>query len=383
MDLLTLEELKALAKENVSPCVSLFMPTHRAGAGTRQDSIRFKNLLREAEGGLRSLGLRSPIAKGLLEPAQRLLANSAFWRHQSDGLAVFVSADLFRYYRLPLDLAEQVVVGERFHLKPLLPFFMGDGHFFLLALSQNQVRLLEGTRHSVDELDLEGVPTSLSEALGYDVLEKQIQFHTRTQAPGTGGRSAVFHGHDPADEAKGRILRYFRQVNEGLDRVLKGEHAPLVLAGVEYLLPLYKEVNTYPYLLERGIYGNPEGLTPTELHKRAWEIVGPHFLEAKQTARARYQELVGTGKTSTDVREVVLAAYHGQVDVLFVALSVQQWGRFLPETNTVLLREEPMPADEDLLDTASIQTVLNGGTAYAVERDKVPDNAPLAAIFRF
>lgn len=382
MDLLTLEELKALVGQNIGACASLFMPTHRAGAETRQDPIRFKNLLGQAEEGLRALGLRSPQARELLEPARKLLTDSAFWRHQSDGLAVFAAANLFRFYRLPLDFAELAVVGERCHVKPLLPLFMGDGHFFVLALSQNQVRLLEGTRHSVDEIDLEGIPTSLVEALGED-REKQLQFHTRTQAPGTGGRAAGFHGHDPADEAKGRVLRYFRQVNKGLGQVLRDERAPLVLAGVDYLLPLYKEANTYPHLLEQGITGSPEALAPAELHGRAWEIVQPRFLEAKQAARARYQELVGTGRTSTTVKEVVLAACHGQVEVLFVAVGIQQWGRFVPETNTVHVSEEPVPGDEELLDLAAIQTVFNGGTVYAVESEKVPGGAPLAAIFRF
>jgi hypothetical protein len=30
-----------------------------------------------------------------------------------------------------------------------------------------------------------------------------------------------------------------------------------VLAGVEYLLPIYREANTYPHLLAEGIHGNP------------------------------------------------------------------------------------------------------------------------------
>jgi len=382
MDPLTLDELKALVRQNVGVCASIFMPTHRAGAETRQDPIRFKNLLREAEEGLRALGLRSTQVRGLLEPARRLLTDSTFWRHQSDGLAVFAAVDLFRFYRLPLDLAELVVVGERCHIKPLLPLFMGDGHFFILALSQNQVRLLEGTRHSVDEIDLEGVPTSLVEALG-EGGEKQLQFHTRTGAPGAGERAAGFHGHDPADEAKDRIFRYFRQVNEGLSQVLRDERAPLVLVGVDYLLPLYKEANTYAHLLDQGITGNPEALTPAELHGRAWEIVHPRFLEARQVARAQYQELVGTGRTSTTIQEVVPAACHGQVEVLFVAVGVQRWGHFVPEANAVHLSGEPTPGDEDLLDFAAVQTILNSGTVYAVEPENVPDGAPLAAIFRF
>jgi hypothetical protein len=50
------------------------------------------------------------------------------------------------------------------HVKPLLPFLASDGVFYILALSQNQLRLLAGTRHTVDEIDLENVPETLSEA---------------------------------------------------------------------------------------------------------------------------------------------------------------------------------------------------------------------------
>jgi len=384
VDMLTLDELKALVDQVDGACVSIFMPTHRVGAETSQDPIRLKNLLGEAESRLRTLGLRSPQARKLLDPARKLITESAFWRQQSDGLAVFAADGLFRSYRLPLDFAELVVVGERCHVKPLLPLFVADSHFFILALSQNQVRLLEGTRYSVDELDLKGVPGSLKEALEHEDPEKQLQFHTRTGAPGGIGKQAAgFHGHDPADQAKDRVLRYFRQVDEGLGQVLRDESVPLVLAGVDYLLPLYKQANTYPHLLESGVTGNPEKLAQAELHGRAWEIVQPRFLEAKQAASAQYHELAGTGKTSADIREVVPAAYHGRVHTLFIAVGVQQWGRFDLDAKVVDLHDAPAPGDQDLLDLAAIQTILNGGTVYAVDAERVPGGSPSAAIFRY
>jgi hypothetical protein len=47
------------------------------------------------------------------------------------------------------------------------------------------------------------------------------------------------------------------------------------------------------------------------------------------------------------------------------------------------LRDEPQPGDEDLLDSAAVHTFLNGGTVYAVEPVEVPDEATLAAVFRY
>jgi hypothetical protein len=36
-----------------------------------------------------------------------------------------------------------------------------------------------------------------------------------------------------------------------------------------------------------------------------------------------------------------------------------------------------------LLNAAAIQTIFHGGTVYAVEPGAVPDEAPVAAVFRY
>src|SRR5215207_2909888 len=202
MELLSRAELETLIEEPEGLCVSIFLPTHRAGAQIQQDPIRLKNLLREAEEQLLAKEFRAPEAEELLGPAWELLDDSVFRRHQSDGLAIFLSAGVFRYYRLPLNFEDLVVVADRYYLKPLLPLLAGDGQFYVLALSQNEIRLLRATRHSVSEVELEDVPQSLADTLRYDDQEKQLQFHTGT-AGGRGGRAAIFHGHKPDDDPKG------------------------------------------------------------------------------------------------------------------------------------------------------------------------------------
>lgn len=195
MDLLTKNDLRALIEKPKGPkglCISIFMPTHRMWPETQQDPIRLKNLLRIAEENLIRNGLRSPEAKKLLEPSQVFLIDTSFWRYQSDGLAIFLSSDVFQYYRLPLKFGEFAVVTHRFNIKPLLPLFNSDGHFFVLALSQNKIRLFQSTRYSISEMDLEKthVPTSISEALRYTEFEKQPHFRTRI-TPFTGGSTPV------------------------------------------------------------------------------------------------------------------------------------------------------------------------------------------------
>jgi hypothetical protein len=383
MKIFTRDELRILTGAAQAPCVSIYLPTHRVPTENQQDRTRLKNLIRQAQESLQTYGLRPAEAESLLEPVTRLLGAIPFWKDKRDGLALFISPGMFRQYQLPTAFEPLVVVAHRFHLKPLLAF-LGGNEFFVLALSQNAVRLFEGSRFGLSAIDdLEGVPKNLADALKYDELIKHQQFRTGIGVGGARGeRAATFHGQS-ADDAKDNILRYFRQIDQGLQDFLREEQAPLILAGVEYLLPIYKEANTYQHLLGEGITGNPEGLSPEDLHRQAWALMGPYFKRGQEQAAARYRQLAGTGRTANDPREIVPAAYQGRVECLFLAVGRQQWGDYDPGANELHLHPEARPGSFDILDLAGTQTLLQGGVVYAVEPGEVPDAALLAAIFRY
>lgn len=380
MDLLRPRNVGELLDVAEDTCVSLYMPSHRAGPETRQDPVRLKNLLGRAEADLLERGLRRPEARELLAPAEELVGDGAFWQHQGDGLAVFLSPRLRRVYRLPVSFDELVMVNDRFHVKPLLRLLTGDGRFLVLALSKKQIRLLEGTRQTVSEVDLEDVPRSLAEVAVHREM-RALQWHTGTGGSGGGRRAAVFHGHGPEEDDE-IIRKYLRRIDEGLRQAVHDERSPLVLAGVDPLLDLYRQVTGYSSVLPEGVSGNPDDLRPDQLHERAWAIVGPHFHGKMEAAADRYRQSVGTGLTAAGVTDVVPPAFQGRVDTLWVAVGIQRWGRYRQE-GEVEMRDRPLPGDHDLLDVAAVQTLLHGGTVYAVDPGEVPDDAPVAALLRY
>jgi hypothetical protein len=71
------------------------------------------------------------------------------------------------------------------------------------------------------------------------------------------------------------------------------------------------------------------------------------------------------------------------VDTLFVARGRQIWGSFDQKSGTVRFSEKDGSGTEDLLDTAVAYTLINGGTVYAPEPEKMPQQTLAAAIFRF
>ncbi len=378
MDSLSREDIKTLIETQAEWCVSLFMPTVRAGAEVQQNPIRFKNLLRQAGERLSELGVRVPDAEDLLRPAQSVLDNPDLWRGNSDGLAVFVAPGQLRTYHLPESFGELVMVERRFHIKPLLSLLSNDGRFYILAVSQDQVRLFEGSRHRVGEIELVSVPESLSAALQYDGFERL----TRTVRGG--GSGGAVHGGGEF-EAKPDILRYFQMVDRGLRDLMSEQHALLVLAGVDFLLPLYREANTYNHLVDEGITGNPEMLNAKDLHQRAWQIIKPLFEKGQADHRATYEELAGRQdeRATQNLKQIVQAAHEGRVAALFVARDMQQWGVYRAHSHNVHAHPTHQPGDQDLLDLAAAQTFANGGVIHAVDLADVPGGDSAAAILRY
>ncbi|MEG3439769.1 hypothetical protein V0288_21760 [Pannus brasiliensis CCIBt3594] len=389
MSEISIEDIKTLTEQSGNTCVSIYMPMMWTGLESNQNPVRYKNLVREMEKQLRDYGLPAGEIEDFLDRAESIdVEDEEFWQKQSQGFALFLSTDFLQYYRLPLSFDELVVINDRFHLKPLLPLLTNDGDFYILTLGQKQVRFLEATRYSVREVEVEGMPKSLDEALGYDETAKEGQFRIQTGKGGTSNpypQPGSFHGQGSPDRDQHHrtLLQFFYAVDSALHERLHDKHAPLILVGVEYLLPLYREANTYPYLVEEGIAESAKVLTSEELHEQALPMIEPYLTRSREEAIERYRELSATEQTSTDLEETIAAAYYGRVDSVFVPIDRQEWGYFKASDNEIEQHETPELGDEDLLDTVAIQTLLHGGTVYAVEPDRVPDTAPVAAIFRY
>src|SRR5215212_7103642 len=323
MDILNPTELKSLIAQQEKMCISLYMPTHRVGREQQQDPIRLKNLLAEAETKLSATGMRRPEIQKMMSQAERLL-----W---------------------------------------------------------NKVRLFEGNADMMSEIELNFV-TNMEEALRLDDGERSFNMLSGSQRSGEGRVGAgSLHGHGIDDDDKKDILRFFQSVNQGLNEALNDRNIPMVLAGVDYLLPIYRESTSYKNLLQDGIIGNPDREDLKELHEKAWNIVRPIFEESQKKAFEKFEQLSGQQSDLAihDLTAAVKAAVFGQVETLFVRLGAQKWGRYDAENNKVMVTGEPGPGNDDLFDFAAAQTLLNSGQVFAVPPEQMPAGEEIAAILRY
>ena len=391
IDVLNLSELRQLLDVRPGLHVSIYLPTHRKGPEIQQDPLVLRHLVDEALAQLTAIGMRRPDAEALLAPARMLVdaPQDRFWQHQSEGLALFLAAGTSLSYRTQVAFQPIAHVGQRFVVRPLLPALAGDAPFYVLALSQHQVRLLAATRFTVSEVALPEIPPSLEDALRTYEFERQVRVRSAGSpgAPG-GNRASAYHGHGSAsDEASLRrhVVEYIHALENGVDTALAEQTAPLVLAGLAEMQGLYRAENRYRHLLADGIDGNPDHLDVEELQRQAWELIAPRLQETQVQALALFEQFAGTGdpRAAYSLEGVLPAALYRRVDTLFVPAAGACWGTFDEEASRLDLHPEPQPGDEDLLDYAVYHTLRHGGSIFPLAPEQMPLDAPIAAIFRY
>ena len=350
------EDLRRLLEPPEPPCVSIYLPTHRRFPEKRQDPTRYRALLSRAESALAGRSATGDVDR-LLGPL-RGLEQCAHWEHSLDGLAVFSSGEFQAAYRLPVPVPEGAFVADSFHVKPLIPFLHANQRYFALALSQNAVSLYEGGPLGAAQVELRGVPASLRAALGVPDFDRSVTGH-----PG-GPAGLVLYGRGPGREVtKESLVKFFRQIDHGLHEYLREERAPLILAAVGYYHPLYREVNTYPHLLEPGLDGNFERENGDGIHAGAWPIVSQALGREIAERTERYRELAGTGLASDRIDEIADAIPAGRVRVMLAAAGDRY------ETEQV----------DDLCEEA----LKRHAEVFVIPPDAMPTSSPVAAIYRY
>jgi len=169
---LTSDHLNKLLGEQEAPCVSLYMPTHRSHPENQRDPLVYKNVLKALE---TSLAEKYPteLTRPLLEKLSHLGEDKEFWNIRTDGLAILVSPKVFRIFDLQRPVSELAIAADSFHIKPLLRVLQSADRYHILCINRDEARLYEGTRDTLDQVELRDVPTTLTEALGEELTDSR------------------------------------------------------------------------------------------------------------------------------------------------------------------------------------------------------------------
>lgn len=373
--------LNGLLGEGSGPRLSLYLPTHRFGPEAEADRAILGTCLVRAEELLAAEGSSEDEIRSLLKPVRALLDDTFVWKHLSEGLAIFVAPEEMHLVRAAVHFPQEVTLGSRFRLAPLVPALPRTEHYFVLALSMGATRLVEVSPGEAVQVRVPGMPETMDDALDYDQFQSEVQVHSAGPRR-LGSRQAFVHGHGDDDEERRErdLLAYFRLVADGL-KVRVGD-VPVILASVEEYYPIFRKANSSCDLLT-GIAGSPDHLTDRQLADAALAVLELRAEERIREALEQYRELGDRRRVSDDAAEIVQAALQGRMDTLFVAPGMALWGTFEPDLGRVAFHQDRQPGDDDLVDLAVVRTLGQGGEVMSVPADRVPGGGPLAAILRY
>lgn len=373
---LTSKALKEIAVTG-GPAVTLFLPSEVPGGPNRRLSARIRKVADELETRCAERGFTAKESKDFLAP---LRDHAEQIERETEGLAVAIlrSPEAFRYFWLPRRFEQAVHVADNFHIRPVLDLLEGDMRFYILALAQKDLRLLACTDHSAEEVDL-----------GRKELHNMVEFvatdqpdHNQRNATGPGGTSAGFSTNSDKERKDEYLYQYFSAVNKAVHEKLKDGKIPLVLAGVDYEIALYRKINTYAALCTAVVQSSANSLRGTELHTRGLECLAECRRERLDTILAQHDKQ-GGGVADAPVTEIVKAAYEGRVAHLLIGEGATCFGNFDDATHRVREHSHPAAGDEDLLNAASIQTILHAGEVHVLPDARIPGDRPAAAVMRY
>lgn len=368
VDIPTRNEMAKLAQSRNAGSVSIYLKTTPLTQEINAAQIELGNLLREAQQQLQAIDFDKRELAKITTAIEDLLDDDEFWVYQATSLAIFVTPDHIRTYRLPNNLKSMVQVSDRFHLKPLFRAITFPQSAFILALSENATRLLEVHADApAVEVKVDELPKSAASATGRPTLNDRS--HNR-RLHGSEGQNIL-------------LEQYARKVDSALRTVLAGRETPLILAATGRLASVFPQVCSYPYLLEQTIGDSPDRMTESELTAAARPILDASYQQEVAQLRELFSKRDGERRATTDISDAARAATYGAIDTLMVDIDTVVPGYIDDESGAVTFVEEDDAKAYGIVDEIAARALASGARVLGVRREDLPENHELAALLRY
>jgi hypothetical protein len=367
IDLPTLPELKSLISARADACVSIYIATTPQTQHVSASRIAYRNLVKSGVEQLVQIGLDKRRRAALEQVLSALAEDDDFWRLQAHSLAVLATPDSLRTFRLATAIADTVQVSDRFHMKPLLRAIAFPQTAFVLALSENSVRLLEVFPDAPPSIvRIQDLPKSAADAVGRASVNNLTQ---NTRIANAEGQTVL-------------LRQFARKVDAALRGILAGRDIPLILAATDPLGPIFRGLNSYPALLSEGISASPDRLSEEELAVAARPVLDGYYKAQIHAAKELFNDRSGQRRATQDIGEAARAATNGAIELLLVDID-----QILPGTigddGSITRASSEDARSYDIVDEIAGRAILTGAKFLGVRNSDIPDGAPLAAILRY
>jgi len=364
-------DLQSLAAAKGGHRLSLYVPLDNREPP--RSPIHLKNLMDEAR-ELLGRTLDEAQVEQMVAPLTALMADASELKG-TGTIALFIEPDGERgRYRLEHTTNPKVVVDDHFYLRPLTEA-LNQTPFAVVCLSQKAVRIFASTPDNLVELEPADLPRrGIDDIPGADAEHNGLQHHT------AGHRGpAIHHGHRDDTKGDNELLKRLCQATAQALLSQGDPQVPIVVAATERLAALFE--HQADGLEVAGVINGHHVDTPLEqLHAEASKLMDTYIHTRDRDLRENLETAIAHGRGAKRLSEVLIAAFDGRVDTLFVDQSAQRWGTLDPGARRVVVHNQPREGDRDLIDMAVRLTLQHGGDV--VPYMPIEDQKGLATIHR-
>ncbi|MFC0228575.1 baeRF11 domain-containing protein [Serratia aquatilis] len=362
VDIPSREEYSYLADVRSDACVSIYLQTSPLHQQLAASKIQFGNFIKEALQQVTDRGLDKRRIVLLEEELYSVLEDESFWDLHAHSLAVLVTPDSIRTYRLANQLPNRLDVGDRFYLKPLLRALTFPHSAYILALSENQTRLIEFFADApAEEVTVPDMPARMRDAMGDAALNDH---------------------HHGAVHHKVRLAQYTRKIDQALRPVFARHDYPLILVSTEPLASIYRSTNSLSNLTEETLFSNAEHLGASELVTLVRPLMDNYYQAQLKALKSRFETRAGERRVTQDFSDAARAATFGAIDLLLINLDSTLNGT-IDENGSITFSGNEDEAQYGLIDEIAKRAIATGARVLAVRSEDLPSGADLNAILRY
>ncbi len=362
----TREELLALSEMRSDICLSIYITTTPLTQAQDASRIELKNILKDAIAQLSKANYDKKRIASLEEQITNLSEQEDFWVFHAHTLGILATPDSIRSYRLANSITNQMEISDRFHLKPLFRALTFPHHAYVLALSENDVRLIEFFPSSApEEIRVPNMPKNALDAVGKATLTSSL--------------SSLAH-ESGSKGYKARLFSFARKVDEALKPRMLQNHVPLILASTEPLLSMYKAVSSTNNLATTEILTSPDRLSTSELVELARPILDNHYEQKIKTVKELFEERTGQDRVVLEISSAAKAATYGMISLLLVDFDKVVTG-FIDDSGTVSYSDKLEAYG--LIDEIAKRALAAGAEVLAVRKEDMIGDCGVAGILRY
>jgi hypothetical protein len=333
------KDIQQLQSIREYPSVSIFLPIYRKSPEDQsQTPVRVKNLMREAEDRLLAEFSQRDVQPLLDRMTQ--LGEQIDYDHPQDGLALFINKDSARYFFLPMQAEERVVIDETFATRDLVLALNRDTRYFVLVLSERLTRLYQGSRDILEEVTNGGFPLPL-------------------EMPGVVTESPSNFGVEQSARRNKDDRHYFVRVDKALTEILKQEDLPLAVVGIERDLATFKDASKNTERIIATVSGRHQETSSHTVAELVWPQVEAGLAEKRKEVLQDLDAAAGAKRFAAGIMDAWRLTQEGRVDTLVVEEGFRYPARLDGDSQQITAADDPTARDvkEDAVDEI-IETVL-------------------------